>query len=104
MARYYVTARLTGDRAALRNEIDSGRVKRMLPFGPALHHSLKNARYNEKSGRWVWEELDFCSPPLAQEREALLDRYFEDIRTEQVRKGEGWRRTAGLQPAWTRGG
>jgi hypothetical protein len=100
MARYYVTARLTGDRGELKDEINSGRVKRMLPFGPSLHHSLKHARYHADSDRWVWEELDFCSPPLAQEREALLDRFFEDIHTEQVRKGEGWRRTAGLPPAW----
>lgn len=100
MAHYHVSARFRGDRAALQAELDSGKVKRMLPFGPSLHYSLTRARYDPEADRVVWEELDFCSPPLAQEREAVLDRYFEDIRTEKVRKGEGWRRTEGLPDFW----
>jgi hypothetical protein len=65
------------------------------PFGRTLTHSLRNARV-----RWdgvaVWEEEDYCSPPLAQEREAVLDTYFGDLRVEPVSEGEGWERIEGL--------
>jgi hypothetical protein len=32
--------------------------------------------------RAVWEEEDYCRPPLAQEREAVLDHYFEELSVE----------------------
>lgn len=38
------------------------------------------------------EEKDFCSPPLAEEREVVLDTYFNDITIESVQEGEGWKR------------
>ena len=44
----------------------------------------------------IWEEEDYCSPPLAEERAAVLDAYFEGITVEAVAKGEGWRRVAAL--------
>ena len=37
----------------------------------------------------VWEEEDYCDPPLAQEREAVLDDYFGDLRVEAVKEGGG---------------
>lgn len=58
------------------------------PFGPTLSASLKNARIR-KDGVAVWEEEDYCRPPLAQERAAVLDDYFHD-RVEPVAEGEGW--------------
>jgi len=36
------------------------------------------------------------SPPLAQEREAVLDDYFGDLRVEPVREGDGWEKIAAL--------
>ena len=27
----------------------------------------------------LWIEEDYCNPPLAMERESVIDRYFEDI-------------------------
>jgi hypothetical protein len=38
----------------------------------------------------VWEEEDYCAPPLAQERAAVVDDYFHDLRVEKVKEGEGW--------------
>ena len=67
----------------------------MKPFGRSLTHALRNARI-----RWdgvaVWEEVDYCEPPLAQEREAVLDGYFGDLRVEPVREGAGWEKIVAL--------
>jgi hypothetical protein len=65
------------------------------PFGRALTYSLRNARVRS-DGVAVWEEEDYCSPPLAQEREAVLDAYFGDFRVETVSEGEGWERIEDL--------
>jgi hypothetical protein len=62
----------------------------MKPFGRSLTYSLRNARIRH-DGVAVWEEEDYCSPPLAQEREAVLDDYFGDLRVEPVRQGVGWK-------------
>ncbi|OFV99542.1 MAG: hypothetical protein A3F68_07110 [Acidobacteria bacterium RIFCSPLOWO2_12_FULL_54_10] len=67
------------------------------PFGPALCGSLRNARLSA-SGLAVWEEEDYCSPPLAEERAAVLDHYFDQLLTSQVRQGEGWERMGPLRP------
>ena len=64
-------------------------------FGATLSASLKEARIR-KDGMAVWEEEDYCAPPLAQERAAVLDDYFLDLRVEPVAKGEGWSRIATL--------
>ena len=44
----------------------------------------------------MWEEEDYCRPPLAQERAAVLDRYFEQISVEAVERDGGWKRIADL--------
>lgn len=61
----------------------------MKPFGASLSYSLRNARLR-RDGVAVWEEEDYCRPPLAQEREAVLDTYFHDLRVEPVEEGAGW--------------
>lgn len=38
----------------------------------------------------MWEEEDYCQPPLAEERAAVLDRYFDDLSVEPVVEGTGW--------------
>lgn len=39
----------------------------------------------------LWIEEDYCSPPLAMERENLLDLYFNDITVESIEsEKEGW--------------
>jgi hypothetical protein len=60
------------------------------PFGPTLSRSLKAAR-QRRDGAAVWEEEDYCRPPLAEERGAVLD-----IRVEPVSEGEGWKRIEAL--------
>jgi hypothetical protein len=67
------------------------------PFGRSLSHALENARRAPDGGA-IWEEEDYCSPPLAEERAAVLDRYFDALSVEQVGKGDGWRRIADLPP------
>jgi hypothetical protein len=68
---------------------------KMKPFGRSLTYGLRNARVRS-DGIAVWEEEDYCSPPLAQEREAVLDAYFGDLRVEMVNEGEGWDRIEDL--------
>ena len=65
------------------------------PFGPTLSHSLRNARW-QPDGTVVWEEEDYCSPPLAQERDAVLDDYFWSVEVEPVAEGDGWARIRDL--------
>lgn len=62
---------------------------RLRPFGLALSKALRGAR-RLPNGRAMWEEEDYCDPPLAQEREAVLDRYFEGLSVEPVAAGTGW--------------
>jgi hypothetical protein len=82
------------------------------PFGRTLSNSLKGARIRE-DGVAAWEE-DYCRPPLAQERAAVLDDYFRDLRVQAVAKGEGWakvfpcpgcfRNSAAPRRNWPQGG
>jgi hypothetical protein len=67
----------------------------MRPFGEAMTYSLENARLR-KDGYATWEEEDYCTPPLAQERAASLDHFFEDLRVDPVREGEGWKQIQAL--------
>jgi hypothetical protein len=38
----------------------------------------------------------FVRPPLAQEREAVLDTYFRDLKVEPVQEGDGWEKIEDL--------
>src|SRR5262245_26893999 len=67
----------------------------LLPFGQALSLSLRNAR-RRLDGVVIWEEEGSSRPPLSDERAAVLDRYFDELQVEQVERGEGWQRIAGL--------
>lgn len=91
MAHYLVTADVTGDLDELKKRLGEGDIRQYRPFGRALEYSLRNAR-RRADGTAVWEELDYCSPPLAQEREEVLDTYFRLRNIERVPEGEGWSR------------
>jgi hypothetical protein len=100
MAHYLVKAQPYLDRLAeLRAWLDSGEIAAMRPFGQALQHSLENGRL-DADGQAVWEEEDYCRPPLAQERAAVLDRYFSDISVEAVEAGDGWNRIRDYPRLW----
>ena len=102
MAYYLVKAKAHKDLLAeLRSRLDSGEIRQMRPFGSALHYSLENARVSQ-SGWAIWEEEDYCRPPLAQERAAVLDTYFTDLGTERVEQGEGWARIESQPMLWDR--
>ena len=100
MAYYLVKAKLDLDQAAeLRSRLDSGEIRKMRPFGSALQHGLDQMRINQQ-GWHVWEEEDYCNPPLAQERAAVLDTYFTDLSVKPVQKGEGWAKIDSLPSFW----
>ena len=99
MAYYLVRAKAKDELEVLRARLDSGEIEKMRPFGLALDYSLKNARQDE--GDWiVWEEEDYCRPPLAMERDAVLDTYFTDLSVERVEEGKGWQRIDALPSLW----
>ena len=101
MAYYLVKARFDEDLLAeLRSRLDTGEIQQMRPFGSALQYSLENARIDQP-GWAIWEEEDYCRPPLAQERAAVLDTYFTDLNTERVEKGEGWARIESQPMLWS---
>jgi len=100
VAHYLVRAKpIDPELDALRAMIDAGEIKPMRPFGHTLHHSLSSARL-DSHGMAVWEEEDYCSPPLRMERRAVLDRFFTDLRVEKVRAGEGWEQIEDLPSLW----
>ncbi|MEW6084988.1 MAG: hypothetical protein AB1607_10365 [Chloroflexota bacterium] len=102
MAHYLVKAQLQKDLLAeLRARLDSGEIQKMRPFGTALQYSLDHARLDPQGDNWlVWEEEDYCVPPLAQERAAVLDTYFTGLNVEKIEQGQGWRRIESLKRLW----
>ena len=98
MAYYLVSARPVPDRLSdLEIKLTQRAFQDLEPFGRALTASLEAARLLP-DGTAVWEEEDYCRPPLAQEREAVLDQYFEDLSVDPVSPGAGWSRIGQLPP------
>jgi len=105
VAHYLVKAKFYSDLLAeLRARLDSGEIRQMRPFGTALHGGLDQggldrARLDEP-GWAVWEEEDYCTPPLAMERAAVLDTYFTELSVERVSARQGWTRIESLPKMW----
>ena len=100
MAHYLVQAKPIDELLSeLRQRLDSGEISVMRPFGRALQYSLDNARLQE-NGMAIWEEEDYCVPPLAQERAAILDTYFKDLNVERVNQNKGWEQIESLPRMW----
>lgn len=96
MAHYLVSAvPKPGRMEELGERLGRDEFVSLRPFGRALTHSLKNARIR-RDGVAVWEEEDYCDPPLAQERAAVLDDYFLDLRVEPIVSGQGWDKIGAL--------
>ncbi len=92
MAYYLVRARPRQERLReLEKLLAEGAFEGLRPFGQALSAGLAGARVGAE-GLALWEEEDYCSPPLAMERAAVLDSYFDDIQVEAVMPGKGWSR------------
>ncbi len=101
MAHYLVRA--YPDHASLpelRERLLEDEIEALEPFGGELQQALERARLDPQTGEAIWEEEDYCSPPLAMEREAVLEAHFEDIRTEKVDAGEGWEKIEELPSLW----
>ena len=100
MAFYLVTALPREDLLEeLRERLTRQELVELRPFGRALSSSLLRAR-RLPDGRAIWEEEDYCTPPLAQERAAVLDRYFENLSTEEIVEGTGWALIGALPPVF----
>jgi hypothetical protein len=98
MAHYLVSARPLGHRLPeLEERLSQLAFVDLQPFGRELSSGLSAAR-KFPNGTAVWEEEDYCRPPLAQERAAVLDYYFENLEVQQVEKGSGWKLIAELPP------
>lgn len=100
MALYMVKARRRKDLLEkLQKDLSSGNISKMRPFGHALQYSLENARTDNA----LWVEEDYCSPPLAMERESVLDQYFNDIAVLCVEsEEEGWNRIKDKPSLWNK--
>ncbi len=83
----------------LRQRLDRGEIHVMHPFGPVLHYSLDHARLQE-NGIAIWEEEDYCWPPLVRERAAVLNTYFKEFSAELVDCTEGWKRIESIPRLW----
>ena len=93
MALYLVKARPRKELLEnLQKDLSSDKILKMRPFGHALQYSLENARMDDENQDYaIWVEEDYCSPPLAMERESVLDQYFNDITVMPVESEEkGW--------------
>ncbi len=90
MAHYLVTAKPKFEQLAnLLANLRKRAYAAMRPFGKTMTHSLENARLRE-DGYAIWEEEDYCSPPLAQERAAAPDEFFDELEVAPVKEGAGW--------------
>lgn len=86
----------------LRERLEDGDIEAMEPFGAAMTRALERARLDPETGEAVWVEEDYCTPPLAMEREEVLDEYFADITIveEDVDDAAGWERIDDLPAFW----
>ena len=98
MAYYLVVAKPKQDRLPdLLKNLQQKMYAPMRPFGRSLTYSLEHARLRD-DGYAVWEEEDYCSPPLAQERAAALDEFFDELSVTPVELGAGWAEIEDLPP------
>ncbi len=81
---YKVKARFKEDSASeyCRKLLD-GTIASQKPDGPEMVESMNRAVVKE-SGEIEWSEQCYCNPPLAHERQTVLDHHFYDISTEVI--------------------
>lgn len=102
MTLYIVRAKPKNDLSWLRKELELGKISKLRPFGETLHYGLENSRFDSVTGYAMWVEEDYCSQPLAMERESVLDRYFDDITVERVSSEQlGWKSIDDKASLWS---
>ncbi len=100
MTYYEVRAKPKENIHELRYDMDHGMIHTLVPFGKSLQYSLEKAKLDNDDNA-IWIEEDHCSPPLAMEREAVLDRYFSDIKIQVIEsEQEGWNRIKDKKSLW----
>lgn len=98
---YQVKARPKSNLIDLRYDLSHGNIRSLIPFGASLQYSLENAKLDEDNNHAVWIEEDYCNPPIAMERKAVLDKYFDNIRVQTViSKEEGWSKIQHKRSLW----
>jgi hypothetical protein len=98
VAHYLVTASPREELVPeLREKLSRHEFSTLRPFGKALSQALRRAR-RLPDGKAMWEEEDYCQPPLAEERAAVLDRYFDRLSVAPVVQGTGWALIEALPP------
>jgi hypothetical protein len=81
---YKVRAQLRpGTEAALLHKLTDGSVAAQHPDGAEIVAAMERAVITG-DGHVEWSETCYCSPPLAHERETVLDHHFDDISTEEI--------------------
>ena len=81
---YKVCAQLRpGTEAALLQKLTDGTVASQRPDGPEIVASMERAVLTG-DGHVEWSETCYCSPPLAHERETVLDHHFDGISTQEI--------------------
>ena len=100
---YHVRARFSneGKKEEFLNILTDGTVSALKPFGREIAAAMRRAV--RKEGQIEWIETCYCGTPLAQERAAVYDRFFVDIRTETVEdfpglEGESFQVWLGTKP------
>jgi hypothetical protein len=85
----------------LHKRLESGQISQLKPFGKAIQYGLQNAKIDDNDGYAYWVEEDYCSPPLVMEREAVLDKYFNEISVEKVEEPQrGWQKLRDKPLLW----
>src|SRR5689334_11474778 len=90
MAHYLVTAKPKSD---LDGRTSGQSAKERILINAAFRqgtHLFAPKRATSRGSYATWEEEDYCSPPLAEERAVALDKFFEDLSVASVRAGAGW--------------
>ena len=103
MRLYLVRAKPKNNLSELQKALERGNILKLRPFGQTLHYGLQNARFDTINNYAMWVEEDYCSPPLAMERESVLDKYFDEITVDQVKsEDEGWSKIQDMPLLWIR--
>jgi hypothetical protein len=81
---YKVRARLRpGTEAALLRKLTAGTVADQRPDGAEIVAAMERAVVTA-DGHVEWSETCYCSPPLAHERETVLDHHFHGFSTREI--------------------
>ena len=79
---YHVQAKFrAGTAAEFLAKLTDGTIAAQRPDGSEIVRAMERAVVTT-DGRVEWSERCYCSPPLAHERETVLDLHFEQITTE----------------------